>query len=198
MKFYTATLMATLFLASTVAQKLITTIDPVEGNTVVLSLSTNARGAIVTSTLSTINGDAAVTPVVDDGNGNADPTTKDAKKPTTAAERVVGNTVSEGPMRITTYWIDTGNGYQTVYTWTAPTTVAPTVATANVPAGIIQPYSQFQSNVNSAIFSSAQAAAKTPAAGARRAQPVGMDSILPAWMTFVVGAVGAGLGLLAL
>lgn len=40
--------------------------------------------------------------------------------------RVVGaettTTSTPPPMRTTTYWVDTGNGYWTDYTWTAPTT----------------------------------------------------------------------------
>lgn len=100
-------------------------------------------------------------------------------------------------MRTTTYWVDTGNGYWTYYTWTAPTTTVPTVATANVPAGTVQNYNDYQSAINSAVFSSVQEAIATSNAGAR-AQPVGMDNVLGGWMTLVLGAVGAGLGVLAL
>lgn len=100
-------------------------------------------------------------------------------------------------MRTTTYWVDTGNGYWTDYTWTAPTTTVPTVATANVPAGTVQNYHDYQSAINSAVFSSAQEAVASSNAVAR-AQPIGMDSILGGWMTLALGAVGAGLGVLAL
>ncbi|TYJ54952.1 hypothetical protein B9479_004364 [Cryptococcus floricola] len=186
MKFSGSALIATLFLASSaVAQKFTTTLDVDDGNTLVLSKHTNARGATVTSTISTINGG-------DDDDTSTSTTTSAGKDTTT--QRIVASTTSNAPMRTTTYWVDTGNGYWTYYTWTAPTTTVPTVGTANVAKGSVADFESYQSVVNAAVYSSAAAQND----GHRRAQPVGMDGVFGAWMTLAVGAVGAGLGVLAL
>ncbi|ODN84138.1 hypothetical protein L202_00146 [Cryptococcus amylolentus CBS 6039] len=185
MKFSGSALIATLFLASSaVARKYTTTLDVDDGNTLVLSEHTNANGATVTSTISTINGD-------DDDTSTS--TTTTAGRDTTT-ERIVASTTSNAPMRTTTYWVDTGNGHWTYYTWTAPTTTVPTVATANVAQGSVANYEAYQSSINAAVYSSAAAEND----GHKRAQPVGMDGVFGAWMTLAVGAVGAGLGVLAL
>ncbi|ODO07514.1 hypothetical protein L198_01093 [Cryptococcus wingfieldii CBS 7118] len=184
MKFSGSALIATLFLASSaVAQRFTTTLDVDDGNTLVLSRHTNARGATVTSTISTIGGD-------DDTSTS---TTTSADQDTTT-QRIVASTTSDAPMKTTTYWVDTGNGYWTYYTWTAPTTTIPTVGTANVAQGSVADFESYQSGVNAAVYSSAAAQND----GHRRAQPVGMDGVFGAWMTLAVGAVGAGLGVLAL
>ncbi|KAE8540122.1 hypothetical protein D1P53_004060 [Cryptococcus gattii VGV] len=194
MRFTPSAVLATLFLVTSVfAQRLTTTLNVQDGDTLVISKTTNALGATITTTLSTI---------VSDGVTTSSTSTTSAKRKTTTTPRIVGaettTTTTPPPMRTTTYWVDTGNGYWTYYTWTAPTTTVPTVATANVPAGTVQNYNDYQSAVNSAVFSSVQEAIATSNNAGARAQPVGMDSILGGWMTLVLGAVGAGLGVLAL
>ncbi|WVQ71208.1 hypothetical protein IAR50_000733 [Cryptococcus sp. DSM 104548] len=184
MKFSPSALIATLLLASSAsALKYTTTLDGDDGNTLVLSKGTNARGATVTSTLSTIWGDDETSTSTSTSAGQA-----------TTTERIVATTSSNAPMRTTTYWVDTGNGYWTYYTWTAPTTTVPTLGTANVAKGTVVDYETYQSGINAAVYSSAAAEND----GNRRAQPVGMDGVFGAWMTLAVGAIGAGLGVLAL
>ncbi|WVQ85475.1 hypothetical protein IAT38_007640 [Cryptococcus sp. DSM 104549] len=203
MLFAQSTLLATLLLASSAAaQRYTTTLDVDDGDTLVLSRGTNARGATITTTLSTITSGATAatttrrTTTADDDDD--DTTTSTSKKTTTTAQRV-GDVTSYAPMRTTTYWVDTGNGYWTDYTWTAPTTTAPTVATANVPEGTVQDYAAYQSAVNSVVFASAEAAAVNATSGSmRRTQLVGSDNAVYGWMTMFLGAVGAGLGVLAL
>jgi len=73
---------------------------------------------------------------------------------------------------------------------------APSVATANVPAGTVQSYNQYQSTINSVVLASAEAAAATVSGqtGAARRSNNGVTG----WAAMGVGAVGAAVGVLVL
>ncbi|WWD18125.1 hypothetical protein CI109_102574 [Kwoniella shandongensis] len=215
------TLFASLVLASSaLAQRFTTTLPFADGDTLVLSTGTNVRGVATTATIATVTAGVAVTTAV--AGADDDPltttrltttartttgrttTTAANGRPTTTAQRVVGTeaTTTAAPMRTTTYWVDTGDGYWTDYTWTAKTTALPTVATANVPEGTIQSYASYQSIVNSAVLAGAEAFAansSSASSGSRRGvQPFNVDGVVGGWMTMVLGMVGAGLGVLVL
>ncbi|KAK8865696.1 hypothetical protein IAR55_000841 [Kwoniella newhampshirensis] len=218
----TKNLIASLILASSaLAQRFTTTLPFADGDTLVISTGTNARGLATTVTLQTITPGVTATTTLplagDDPDATLSTTSSTTTRrtttgrttttaangrPTTTAQRVVGTeaTTTAAPMRTTTYWVDTGDGYWTDYTWTAPTTAAPTIATANVPEGTIQSYASYQSIVNSAVLSSAEAFAASSSASSagRRVQPYNVDGVVGGWMTMVLGMVGAGLGVLAL
>ncbi|WVW80360.1 hypothetical protein I302_102340 [Kwoniella bestiolae CBS 10118] len=211
-----STLVSALLLAASnvAAQQFTTTFPWAQGDTVVLSTGTNALGVATTRTLQTITTGVAgattarttattATTALDDGDEDATTTpTLTQLRTTTTQQRVVGNTptTTAAPMRTTTYWLDPGDGVYTAYTWTAPTTALPTVATANVPAGTIQDYQEYQSAANSAVLESAQAAIAngTKSGASPRRQMVGGEVLMGGWMTLVVGAVGAGVGVFML
>ncbi|WWC60518.1 uncharacterized protein I303_103092 [Kwoniella dejecticola CBS 10117] len=211
----TSTIISTLLLAGSnvLGQQFTTTFPWAQGDTVVLSTGTNALGVATTRTLQTITTGVAgattntrlttattATTALDDDDD--DTTTQTTARPTTTEQRVVGNTptTTGKPMRTTTYWLDPGDGVWTVFTWTAPTTALPTVATANVPAGTIQDYQEYQSAINSVVLESAQAAvANSSRSGSlARRSVVGADAILGGWTAMVLGVVGAGVGVFML
>ncbi|KAK6907558.1 hypothetical protein L486_05477 [Kwoniella mangroviensis CBS 10435] len=206
-----STLVSALLLAASnvAAQQFTTTYPWANGDTVVLSTGTNALGVATTRTIQTLTGTAtttarttATTTTAADDDDDDDATTTTTGKTTTTQQRVVGNTptTTAAPMRTTTYWLDPGDGVYTAFTWTAPTTALPTVATANVPAGTIQEYNEYQSAVNSVVLQSAEAAVAngSSSGGLPRRQIVGMDALTGAWTTLVLGAVGAGIGVFML
>ncbi|RXK42608.1 hypothetical protein M231_00162 [Tremella mesenterica] len=158
-----------------------------EGNTYVLSVGTDAFGDDITKTLSQIGATGAAT---------STKTTKTTKttdgRPTTTANRVVGQDTTAPPMQTTTYWYDPGDGVWTVGTWTATVTAAPAVPTAIVPEGTIQDYNTYQNGVNSAVLSSAAAAGlssnSTGSSGATSIRPTGWAGSL--WSGVLVGVLG--------
>ncbi|WWC68432.1 uncharacterized protein I206_102359 [Kwoniella pini CBS 10737] len=215
-----STLISTLLLAGNgaLAQLLTTTYTWAQGDTVVISTGTNALGAATTRVVQTITSGVAATTIntrlatattattaVND-DGDDEPTTTrtttTGRTTTTDNQRVVGNTptTTGAPMHTTTYWLDPGDGVWTVFTWTAPTTALPTVATANVPAGTIQDYQAYQSAINSVVLESAQAAvANASKSGSlARRSVVSTDAILGGWTAMVLGVVGAGVGVFML
>jgi hypothetical protein len=72
---------------------------------------------------------------------------------------------------------------------------APDVATAIVPEGTIQDYNSYQTNINSAVLSKAEAAVATGGStgGASRVQEK-----TAGWAAVAIGVVGAGIGALVL
>ncbi|RSH92663.1 hypothetical protein EHS25_008108 [Saitozyma podzolica] len=169
-----------------------TTLPWANGDTVVVSVSTNALGVATTKTVSTLGGNAAVTT----GTTTNTKTTKTtAGAPTTTAQRVVGQDTTAAPMRTTTYWYDPGDGVWVEATWTASVTDNPTVATANVPAGTVQDYNNYQTSVNSVVYASATAANALVSSGAGPRNDVWGGAGLGA---VVVGAVGGIAGVVLL
>ncbi|WVR05658.1 hypothetical protein IAU60_002680 [Kwoniella sp. DSM 27419] len=226
MRFAPSTLVSALLLASSsaIAQRFTTTYPWAQGDTVVLSTGTDARGLPTTTILSTVvtGATGAITTVPTTRAttttrnaavpaGDDDDTTTSTTSPTTTArggrttttdnQRVVGgiSTDSYEPMRTTTYWLDPGDGVWVPFTWTAPTTALPTVPTANVPAGTVADYNSYQSNVNSVVLESAENAVASQSRAANSAGTlIASGGAMGGWTALVVGAVGAGVGLLAL
>ncbi|WRT65892.1 uncharacterized protein IL334_002843 [Kwoniella shivajii] len=208
-----STVFSALLLASNVlAQRFTTTYTWAQGDTVVISTGTDALGDATTRVISTITGAAGITTALtattaltttaaDDDDDTPTTTKTSTTKTATTTQRVVGNTptTTGKPMRTTTYWLDPGDGVYTDYTWTAPTTALPTVATANVAEGTIQDYQAYQSAINSVVLQSAEAAvANASTGGASRRQAMGVEGAVGGWMTMVLGVIGAGVGLLIL
>ncbi|CAD6573739.1 MAG: hypothetical protein TREMPRED_000899 [Tremellales sp. Tagirdzhanova-0007] len=208
--------LSSLLLAHPAVSQLVTTTLPwANGNTEVLSVSTDALGDLLTVTISTItaaeDGAAATTALLTTAlttplttalattNTRLDTTT--TKRPTTTAGaptsttglRVVGQETTAAPMQTTTYFYPNGAGPWTSATWSASVTGDPTVATAIIPQGSIQPYQEYQSAVNSVVLASAEAVASATTSqtgGARR------NSIATGWAAAGVGAVGVVMGVM--
>lgn len=200
----TALFTSLLLTSSVFALEYTTTLPYEDGNTLVVSVGTNARGVSTTATLSTIEDDgitSALTASTTTTTGKTTTTKKTTTSTgpvTTTGQRVVGEETTAAPMRTTTYWVNQADGTWTDFTWTASVTAAPTVATANVPSGTILAYDSYQSSANSVVLAAAESSAST-AAGMRRSAPAGMtDAAMGGWVTMVLGAVGAGVGVLAL
>ncbi|KAK4686717.1 hypothetical protein P7C73_g3406, partial [Tremellales sp. Uapishka_1] len=180
-----------------------------DGNTVVVSVGTNALGVAVTSTLSTIEDDdvtAAVTNTVTNPLTAATTTTRalkttTTKKATTATattrptattgDRVIGGitTDSIAPMQTTTYWYEGTDGVWVQGTWSA-SVVIPTVATAVVPAGSIVEYNSYQASANSVVLASA-IASNSASAGRRGMQEMSYSGV-GGWAAMVMGMVAGG------
>ena len=71
----------------------------------------------------------------------------------------------------------------------------PTVATAIVPQGSIQPYQEYQSTINSVVLASAEAVASATSSqtgGAKR------NTLATGWAAAGVGAVGVAMGVMVI
>ncbi|OCF33228.1 hypothetical protein I317_03709 [Kwoniella heveanensis CBS 569] len=204
----TTPLISALLLASSaLAQRYTTTLPWANGDTVVVSAGTNAAGVAVTTTLSTVTGAAGVTTALttarttttaaaDDDDDETTTTTRNTRATTTTQARGPNQltTTSYDPMRTTTYWLDPGDGVYQAYTWTAPTTTLPQEPTALVPAGTIQDYQEYQSNVNSVVLQSAEAAVASSSNSG--SGPSINRAMVGGWSAIALGAVGAGVGAL--
>ncbi|ORX35439.1 hypothetical protein BD324DRAFT_652567 [Kockovaella imperatae] len=194
-----------LALASTALAQ-IETITLPNGNTVVISVGTNALGDEFTTTLNSalvVGGAAAETNTKT--NTKTTTTVNNAVEggapTTTTGPRVVGVETTAPPMRTTTYWYDPGDGVWISQIWTASITAAPTVATAIVPAGTIQNYNSYQTQINSVVLKSAEAAEAASSgqvSGNIGAARRGVQEQAAGLVAAVVGFVGLGVGLVGL
>jgi len=208
MKFAAVSVASAVLLARLgLGQLIITTLPYVDGNTLALSLSTDALGDIETYTVSTITAGAAgvgaggalptttplVTTALTTTNTRTTKTTGKATQ-TTATQRVVGQETTAPPMKTTTYGYDPGNGQWTSAIWTASVTADRQVATANVPEGSIVEYSQYQSVVDSVVLASAIATGGSQGTGVTS----GAERAVMGCSIMVAGVVGAGAMMLRL
>jgi len=186
-------LLSSVLVASNVLARTYTTTLPYEdGNTLVVAVTTDALGDVLTNTLSTITAAGTQSSTSTTLTNTRIKITTATGPVTTTGQRVVGVDSTAAPMRTTTYWYDPGDGVWTVATWTASITAAPTVATAIVPEGTIIDYNSYQTVVNSVVLASAEAAAATNGSSGAASR---MNERTAGWAAVVVGA---GLGALVL
>ncbi|KAL7423658.1 hypothetical protein Q5752_001240 [Cryptotrichosporon argae] len=178
---------ALLALAAPSMAALVTSTLP-DGNTVVLSISTDAEGDAVTKTVSTIGGDTAATTTT------KATTTKTTATHTTTKGQVVDQapptTTTADPMHTTTYWYEGSDGVWVEATW-SNSFVVPTVATVIVPAGTIQDYAAYQESANSVLYAAAESSNAASSAGERRAS---VNHAVAGWTAMAVGMAGAAWG----
>ncbi|WVF70850.1 hypothetical protein IAT40_005644 [Kwoniella sp. CBS 6097] len=198
---------ALLLASSALAQRYTTTLPWANGDTIVVSAGTNAAGIAATTTISTVTGAAGVTTALttartttaaagaDDDDDETTTTTRNTRV-TTTQQRGPNQltTTSYEPMRTTTYWLDPGDGVYAPFTWTAPTTALPSEPTALVSAGTIQDYQEYQSNINSVVLQSAEAAVASASKVGNGASS--NRAMIGGWSAIAIGAVGAGVGAL--